>query len=142
VPGFIHLSDQRPRAQHTVDREFQPRVRRYTVIINRHGSRDREQLSLAKNYDESSFRRLLRLPQPLHCELDIIGLDYARRLDRRLVSIFRVAFEIVPRQLSGGDDTAGEFLSDCKDRACCWQDQSLFPGPRLIEQVQCGIDLL
>jgi hypothetical protein len=53
-----------------------------------------------------------RLAQPLHHELDVIGLDFAPALNRGLVPIFRVTLEIFTRQLPGIDGIAGEFFSD------------------------------
>jgi hypothetical protein len=52
-----------------------------------------------------------RLPQPLHRELDVEGLGFTPGFDHGPVSIFRVAFEIVPRQLSGAQCKLGTSAS-------------------------------
>jgi hypothetical protein len=35
--------------------------------------------------------------RPLHNELDVEGLDFAPRLDRRFVSMLRIAFKVFAR---------------------------------------------
>jgi hypothetical protein len=56
--------------------------------------------------------RFNRLAQPLHCEFDIERLQGAPTLDFRLISILRVALEIILGPLRGGRVHHGEFLTD------------------------------
>ena len=53
-----------------------------------------------------------RLSQPLHDELNVVGLDFTPGLDLGLVSILWVTLEIFARELASMDEVAGEFVSD------------------------------